>query len=59
MSKFEKALSSYLSSTRHCARIGTDTRSMHARRQALLRSGKIDQAAALGRVKQPSGRDAG
>ncbi len=54
MSRFERALSSYLTSTRHCPSIGEDKRSMHARRKALLRNGKIDQAAAIRRARERS-----
>jgi len=52
VSNFERAIVSYLSSTRHSSRISGDSQALHARRKALLRSGRPLQAAAIKRAEK-------
>lgn len=47
MRSFSRAISAYQATDGHNARISEDAPSLHARRRALLRQGKIAQAAAL------------
>ena len=55
MANVEKAITSYFTETRHCARIGDTNRALHARRSALLVRGKVNQAVAIKRAHRLSG----
>jgi len=51
MTNFERAISTYITSTRHCPSIdGHAPLSVHVHRRALLRDGKSKQAAAIKRA---------
>ena len=47
MSNFATAVSAYLATSDHTARISKEEPAVHARRRALVRKGKVAQAAAV------------